>query len=184
MQNSCLDHCVVPCTTLRKLVFHFLSNWMGYDRGDSFPFNFEPNGNPFGSKSKVKLSPRSYPIQCERKLKHNLLRVTCLFIHDVDSSNSCRVVLWICDQGRYLLSAGRLFYCVKEYWILCKVYCVLDVYCVKDFNSCRVVLWISHHGTFTCCLQDVYSLNMWSRDSTCCLEDVNMFLNFYWTNRI
>ena len=25
---------------------------MGYDRGDSFPFNFEPNGIPFGSKSK------------------------------------------------------------------------------------------------------------------------------------
>ena len=40
---------------------------MGYDRGDSFPFDFEPNGNPFGSKSKGKLSPRSYPIECERK---------------------------------------------------------------------------------------------------------------------
>ena len=34
--------------SLRKLVFHFLSNWMGYDRGDSFPFDFEPNENPFG----------------------------------------------------------------------------------------------------------------------------------------
>ena len=43
---------------------------MGYDRGDSFPFDFEPNGNPFGSKSKGKLSPRSYPIQCERKGKY------------------------------------------------------------------------------------------------------------------
>ena len=40
---------------------------MGYDRGDSFPFDFDPNGIPFGSKSKGKLSPRSYPIQCERK---------------------------------------------------------------------------------------------------------------------
>ena len=39
---------------------------MGYDRGDSFPFNFESNGIPFGSKSKGKLSPRSYPIQFER----------------------------------------------------------------------------------------------------------------------
>ena len=28
---------------------------MGYDRGDSFPFNFEPNGILFGSKSKEKL---------------------------------------------------------------------------------------------------------------------------------
>ena len=33
---------------------------MGYDRGDSFPFDLEPNGFPFGSKSKGKLSPRSY----------------------------------------------------------------------------------------------------------------------------
>ena len=40
---------------------------MGYDRGDSFPFDFEPNGNPFGSKAKGKLSPRSYPIQFESK---------------------------------------------------------------------------------------------------------------------
>ena len=40
---------------------------MGYDRGDSFPFDFEPNEIPFGSKSKGNLSHRSYPIQCERK---------------------------------------------------------------------------------------------------------------------
>ena len=49
---------------------------MGYDRGDSFPFDFEPNGIPFdfepnglafGSKLKGKLSPRSYPIQFEKK---------------------------------------------------------------------------------------------------------------------
>ena len=52
---------------LRKLVLHFLSNWLGYDRGDSFPFDLEPNGNPFGSKSKGKLSLRSYPYQFERK---------------------------------------------------------------------------------------------------------------------
>ena len=40
---------------------------MGYDRGDSFPFDFKQNGIPFGSKSKGILSPRSYPIQCEWK---------------------------------------------------------------------------------------------------------------------
>ena len=33
--------------TLRKLDFHFLSNRLGYDRGDSFLFDFEPNGIPF-----------------------------------------------------------------------------------------------------------------------------------------
>ena len=39
---------------------------MRYDHGDSFHFDFEPNGIPFGLKSKGKLSPRSYPIQCDR----------------------------------------------------------------------------------------------------------------------
>ena len=48
---------------------------MGYDRGDSFSFDFEPNGIPFGSKSKGKLSPRSHPNQCEMKWKHSFLSV-------------------------------------------------------------------------------------------------------------
>ena len=48
---------------------------MGYDRGDRFPFDLEPNGIPFGSKSKGKLSPRSYLIQCERKWKYSFLSV-------------------------------------------------------------------------------------------------------------
>ena len=48
---------------------------MGYDRGDSFPFDFDPNEDPFGSKSKGKLSPRSYPIQCESKWKYSFLSV-------------------------------------------------------------------------------------------------------------
>ena len=51
---------------------------MGYGRGDRFPFDSEPNGIPFGSKSKGKLSPRSYPIQCERKWKYIFLSVTCI----------------------------------------------------------------------------------------------------------
>ena len=52
--------------SLRKLiVFHFPSNWMRSDSG--FPFDFEPNGFPFGSKSKGKLSPRSCPIEFHRK---------------------------------------------------------------------------------------------------------------------
>ena len=48
---------------------------MGYDHGDSFPFGFEPNGIPFRSKFKGKLSPRSNPIQCERKWKYSFLSV-------------------------------------------------------------------------------------------------------------
>ena len=31
---------VFSARTLGKLYFHFLSNWMEYDRGDSFPFDF------------------------------------------------------------------------------------------------------------------------------------------------
>ena len=46
---------------------------MGYDRGDSFPFDFDPKGIPFGWKSKGKLSQRSYPIQCERKWNASFL---------------------------------------------------------------------------------------------------------------
>ena len=52
---------------------------MGYDRGDSLPFDSEPNGIPFGSKSKGKLSPRSNPIQCERKCKYSFLSVAHSF---------------------------------------------------------------------------------------------------------
>ena len=48
---------------------------MGYDHGDRFPFDIEPNGIPFRSKSKVKLSPRSYRIQCERKWKYSFFSV-------------------------------------------------------------------------------------------------------------
>jgi len=51
---------------------------MGYDSGDSFPFDFESNGIPFGSNLKGKLSPRSYPIQFERKWKHSFLSVWSL----------------------------------------------------------------------------------------------------------
>ena len=46
---------------------------MGYDHGESFPFNFEQNVIPFGSKSKGKLSLQSHPIQCERKWKYSFL---------------------------------------------------------------------------------------------------------------
>ena len=49
---------------------------MGYDRDYSFPIDFEPNGIPFGSESKGKLSSRSYPIQCERNWKYSILSVS------------------------------------------------------------------------------------------------------------
>ena len=48
---------------------------MGYDRGDSLPLDFEPNGIPIDSKFKGKHSPRSYPIQFEKKWKSSFLSV-------------------------------------------------------------------------------------------------------------
>ena len=54
---------------------------MGYNRGDNFPFDFEPNGFPFDLKSKEKLSPRSHPIQFERKWKYSFLSVDDYFLH-------------------------------------------------------------------------------------------------------
>ena len=56
--------------------FHFPLSGMGSDRGYSFPFDFEQNGIPFGSKSKGKLSPKSYPIQFERKWNTSFLSVS------------------------------------------------------------------------------------------------------------
>ena len=46
--------------------------WTEYDRGDSFPSDFEPNGIPFGSKLQRKRSPRAYSVRFERKRKSNL----------------------------------------------------------------------------------------------------------------
>ena len=53
--------------------FHFISHRMEFDRGDSFPFDFEPNRIPFGSKSKRRLSLRSHSIQFERNRNFLLL---------------------------------------------------------------------------------------------------------------
>ena len=48
---------------------------MGYGCGDSFPFDFEPNEIPFGSKLIGKLSPQLYPTRFEKKWKHSFLSV-------------------------------------------------------------------------------------------------------------
>ena len=65
---------------------------MVYDHGDSFPFDFEVNGIPFGSKLEVKLSPRSYPIQFERKGKYSFLRAD---------------PFWCCSAAAVRRAAGR-----------------------------------------------------------------------------
>ena len=89
----CPIHYLIEATR-NKLSFYRVApttHWENYisisihikydDRGDSFPFDLEPNGFPFVSKSKGKLSPRSYPIQCERKWKYSFLSVLCVYIY-------------------------------------------------------------------------------------------------------
>ena len=56
---------------------------MGYDRDDSFSFDFESNGIPFGSKSKEKLSPRPFPIEFERKWNTSFLSVNNFIMRQV-----------------------------------------------------------------------------------------------------
>ena len=78
---------------------------MGYDRGDSFPFDFEPSGIPFGSKLKGKLSPRSYPIQFEWKWKHSFLSAALIavvspvwFTENMDSLICASSQCWKLDE--------------------------------------------------------------------------------------
>ena len=47
----------------QKKDFHIILKWLEHDRGDSFPLHFQPHGFSFGSKSKGKLSPRSYSMK-------------------------------------------------------------------------------------------------------------------------
>ena len=74
--------------SLGEIDFWLLPNWKEYDRSDSFPyliisiwnkysfpFGFEPNGIPFGSESKGKLSLRSYSFQFKRSQKSIYLRL-------------------------------------------------------------------------------------------------------------
>ena len=76
-----------------------------------FSFIFETSGIPFGSKLKGKLSPRSYPIQFERKCNYSFLSVTgryncchlncCLIIHfhyGFTSNNVDYIFFWIIFQ--------------------------------------------------------------------------------------
>ena len=58
---------------------------MGYDRGDSFPFDFEPNGIPFGSKCKGKLFPFNFLNQLKIHLVQKIEReaVTMIMSHSM-----------------------------------------------------------------------------------------------------
>ena len=60
---------------------------MGYGLGDSFPFDFEPNGIPFGSKSNGKLSSRIYPIQFKKKWNASFLSANLRDLEPEKGSN-------------------------------------------------------------------------------------------------
>ena len=85
---------------------------MGYDLGDSFPFYFEPNEIPFGSKSKGKPSPRSYNILCERKWKHS-------FLSAIDSlpGRESQSVLEVYNLDREFLLNIRVFLILTRIFI-------------------------------------------------------------------
>ena len=68
---------------------------MGYDRGDKFPFDYKPNGIPFGSSSKGKLSPPSYPIQCERQWKYSFLSVLFVIFYPVSTTFPLYIYIYI-----------------------------------------------------------------------------------------
>ena len=94
---------------------------MVYDLGDSFPFDFEPNGIPFGSKSKGKLTPRSYPIHCERQWKYSFLSVyhtiahhrtsrkhsSTICYHEYKQTELKRASCDMCSRGFAILSIAK-----------------------------------------------------------------------------
>ena len=58
--------------------FFLLSNRMEYDRGSSFPFDFEPNGFPFFGKNwEENCDPNHIPFQFERKMKAIFMSAGC-----------------------------------------------------------------------------------------------------------
>ena len=67
---------------------------MGYDRDDSFPFDFKPNGSPFGSKSKGKRSPRTHPYEFGRKYKSTFLNVKRL----TQRPANCTIYMLTCSK--------------------------------------------------------------------------------------
>ena len=67
-----LKKCFFGKTICRNFSF-FLLFFYCLSISQLYLIDFEPNGIPFGSKSKRKLSPRSHPSQCGRKWKHSFL---------------------------------------------------------------------------------------------------------------
>ena len=98
---------------------------MGYDRDDSFPFNFEPNRVPFGLNSKVRMSPRSYPIQYERKWSTSFLSVEGFVPPIVSEKAMDRLVLQATMQE---MLEGFVHSNFKSFAFI--LFCVVSIFCV------------------------------------------------------
>ena len=118
------------------------SHWMAYTEKTSilfpfklnliwswwqFSFRFWAKLNPFGSKSKGKLSPRSYPIQCERKGKYSFLSVVW---------NYNIAVVW-CRRSNRFLSIDLFFIFLFIFF-----YYRFLLHCVKDKNSIKLQIML------------------------------------------
>ena len=135
------DVWLVLFSILRKLDIYFLSNWMGYDRGDSVPLNFEPNGNPFGSENRKKNSHydhikfnlkvnKSLDFSVKRRRRQKArysglcIATTMLYLPFSDwfdlEPNRHRLVSNQAENGKYNLISGRfnkiteIFACVRQ----------------------------------------------------------------------
>ena len=136
---------------LRKLCFHFLSQWIGYDRGDSFPFDFEPNGNPFGSKSNGKLSSRSNTIQFERKSITSFLSVAqekwcmynCIFCMHSRGKDEDLFIVYIHSRHKHIgvfvqfwcLDSNELTFQTEFYW-----YILLYTKVMRNYDSFIIIV--------------------------------------------
>ena len=125
---------------------------MGYDRGDSFPFVFEPNRISFGSKSKGKLSPRSYPIQCEREWKHCFLSVVEALTH---LKNGLK--LWELKQIRGNIIPRSIISEFPEFCSWCKCFIAIIYFLEQLFEAFPNKSWslLNFFEAFTIRLQSM-----------------------------
>ena len=94
-----------------KTIFPFPFTLNGIWSWWQFSFQFsEPNGTQFGSKSKGNLSPKSYPIQCERKWKYSFLSVS----RQADSKMSSEMLVPLGTMGAQLTVTPRA---LKRYMV-------------------------------------------------------------------
>ena len=100
---------------------------MGYGRGDCFPFDFEPKGNPFDSKSKGKQSPRPYPIQFERKWNTIFLSVPLQIPFSLfDATDAMCVIFFSLCVTVYLSQL-----CAIEYLPWLAIFCDIYIFFYK-----------------------------------------------------